>query len=337
VEVGPSGQRFFKPPPQGEQDVFFMSRSIDNREKRLAELKKQVPTRGLDRYPSFCKDISELPAELQSRTVSALCSRESTQTIIAFPPQIHRGWHYVPKQALLFTPAGVIHLVASIWPDQEPQITYLKGCDLLYMKVTLLLLYGFLEIVGASPGETNRVSMEFNTVAWNYLSQPLRQLLRSTEAGSGAQQEVEISTTSRQARENLPLKFSNGLTIYGLLPGEHLQELVFQPATWQPYLHFFRRPVSSNTLLMLTTNYMVVIQEELQVELGWILSYIPRSNIFEVQSRPCGLWNELSIQLRQGGQPADYKLLLHSEAVEAWRTEWIRHGGAWQDLSAYQA
>jgi hypothetical protein len=51
-----------------------------------------------------------------------------------------------------------------------------------------------------------------------------------------------------------------------------------------------------------------------------------------MQSRPCGLWNELSIQLKRGDQSVDYRLLLKSEAVEAWRVQWIRHDGQWQDL-----
>jgi len=159
-----------------------------------------------------------------------------------------------------------------------------------------VLLYGFLEIVGQGPSSLTRLSVEFNTVAWEYLSLPLRQLLRATKAtpGGPADETTYYAPSAQQAVEKLPLKFSNGLQIYGLLPGEGLKDLVFQPGTWQRWLFLFRRPILANTLLLLTSNYVVVIQEELGVAQGWIISYIPRHNIVSMQNRPCDLWNELT-------------------------------------------
>jgi hypothetical protein len=314
-----------------------MARSIDDTEKRLAELMKEATKRGFDRHALLLKNISELPIELQSTAVTALSARGALQTMIVFPPQIQRGWHYVPKQALLFTDSGVIHLLASIWPNQEPQVTCLEGCGLMYMKVTLLLLYGFLEIVTQGPDAPTRLGMEFNTVSWYCLSPPLRLLLRATETTSDRLADRAIlSSTAKQAFEKLPLKFSNGVKIYGLLPGEELEELVFEACTWKRWLIFFRRPVSTNTLLMLTTNYVVIIQEELDVNQGWILSYIPRNSIAGIQNQVCGLWNDLSVHLRRGDQSIAYKLMLKSDTIEAWHSRWIQHGGLWQDLPAQQ-
>jgi hypothetical protein len=163
-----------------------VNRSEKDIEERLAQLKREVPTRGFERHPWPLKDVSDLPAELQSRAVFSLAASENIQTIIDFPPQIHRGWHYVPKQALLFTPTDVIHVQASIWPDQEPQVTHVRGSGLMYMKVTLLLLYGFLEIVAQGHTSPTRLGVEFNTMAWYWLSLPLRQLLLATRATPGA-------------------------------------------------------------------------------------------------------------------------------------------------------
>jgi len=310
-----------------------MARSTYDQEKRLAELKKEVFKRGFDQHASVLKNISELPPELQSPAVTSLATREAIRPIIAFPPQIHRGWYYIPKQALLFTPVDLVHLLASIWPDQEPQVTCLKGSGLMYMKVTLMLLYGFLEIVTQGQGLPARVAMEFNTVAWHDLSASLRQLLQVAKAAPAMRADkASYSPSVQKDFEKLPLKFSNGVKIYGLLPGEELEELVFQTSTWRRWLYFFRQPISANTLLLLTTNYMVVIQEELDVEQGWILSYIPRNNIAGIQNRPCGLCNELSVELKRGRQSVEYKLILESEVVEAWRKQWIQHGGQWQDF-----
>ncbi|RPJ19016.1 MAG: hypothetical protein EHM33_30975, partial [Chloroflexi bacterium] len=159
-----------------------MATFTNDQEKRLAELKKEVTKRGFDQHASVLKNISELPSELQSPAVTALAAREAVQMIVAFPPQIHRGWYYIPKQALLFTSGDMVHLLGSIWPDQEPQVTCLKGCGLMYMKVTLLLLYGFLEVVAQGQSLPARVGMEFNTVAWHHLSHSWRQVLHATKA-----------------------------------------------------------------------------------------------------------------------------------------------------------
>lgn len=306
-----------------------------NLETRLAQLKKEVPSRGVERLPSVLQSLSDLPFELQSSALPALASKETILTIIAFPPQLQRGWHYVPKQALLFTPTGLTHVTASIWLDQAPEVTSVDARGLLYLRATLLLLYGFLEIVVQGRNSPKRIGMEFNTVAWETLSRPLRRLLTArTAAGMMTGRIVERSAV-QAALADLPLKFSNGVKLFVSLPGEELESLLFQPGLWssrKSWPFFFRKPISADTLLSLTSNYLVVIQEEPRVGQGWIVSYIPRSRIVEIRSQPHGLWNELAVQVRQGKQAAEVSLPLRSEAALTWRGEWLRHGGRWQDL-----
>jgi hypothetical protein len=259
--------------------------------------------------------------------------QQTGQTILYFPPQIQHGWQYVPKQALLFTPTDVTHLMASIWPEEEPQVTHLQGYDLMVVKVTLILLYGFLEIVAKGDSSPTRLGVEFNTVAWHSVSRPLRQLLKATQVTPDVEAEKSISSPAvQQALEALPVKFSNGARIYGLLPGEALEALVFQPGTRERWLLLLRRNLTANTLLLLSSNYMVVIQDDLKVPHGWIITYLPRCNITGMQNKPRGLWNELSILLKRGDQSVDYKLMLTSETVEAWRERWVQQGGQWADL-----
>jgi hypothetical protein len=264
---------------------------------------------------------------------------ETIRTIITFPPQIQRGWHYVPKQALLFTPTAVIHILASIWSEQAPQVTCIKACSLLYMKTSLLLLYGYLEMAAKGQDSPTRLGVEFNTVAWSRLSAPLRELLQATRDTPGLllTDQPSYSSTIRQAVEQLPRKFSNGMKIYGLLPGEQLEALVFQPCSWQRRLYFFWRRLTADTLLLLTSNFIVVIQEELNVRQGWVLSYIPRRNVVGMRNQSCGMWNELSVQLQGDDQFVNYKLLLNPESVEVWHKQWIEHGGLWQELPGQRA
>jgi len=302
-----------------------MAESRGEREKRLDQLRRAVLKPGFDRHASVLKGLADLPPELGSPALTALTSSQVIETIIDFPPQIQNGWQYVPRQALLFTPTGVIHLLASIWPEQQPRVTNVNGGDLMYMKVKLLLLYGFLEIVARGETSPTRLGVEFNTVAWPHLSAPLQRLLRAAKSAP-----VELTTrtglslTTQQAVEKLPLKFSNGLRIYGLLPGEGLEEVVFQPTVWKRWLLFFWRPVIANTLLLLTSNYIVVIQEELGISQGWILSYIPRACITGMCNQPRDLCDELIVQLKRGDQTTEYRLLLSSTALEAWGARWTQ-------------
>ena len=310
-----------------------MTHSTDAEQKRLAELKKEVTRHGFDRYAFHISNASELPSDLQTSAVAVLAAREAIQSIIIVPPQIQRGWHYVPKQALLFTKSGMLHLLASIWPEQEPQVTWLSGCGLMVLKVSLLLLYGYLEFVVQGQHSPIQLGMEFNTVSWESFSDPLRQFINlSRTTYSLPVDRAVYSTNARRELEKLPIKFFNSVKLYGLLPGEELEELVFQKGVWKPSLYFFRQPVTADTLLMLTTNFMVVVQEDLKVKQGWILSYIPRNSISQIQNRRYGLWNELSVQMERQGQAANYKLLLANQTVGAWHLQWIAHGGKWNDF-----
>jgi hypothetical protein len=310
-----------------------MTASGKNLEKRLTQLKKDVLSRDFDRHPLILKNISELPAELQSPDVTALAATKDLQTIIAFPPQIHRGWHYVPKQALLFTPMEVIHLLASILPNQAPQITYVNVCGLLYMRITLILLYGLLEIVAQGNDLPTRLIMEFNTVIWHRLSLPLWQALDSIKATpSMLVGRTTCLHITQEALEKLPLKFSNGVKIFGLLPGDELEELVFQSAPRKRWQFLVRRPNFSNTLLLLTKNFIVVIQEDPDVRQGWIISYLPRNSVAGIYNKLRSPGNELIVKLKREEQTVDYTLILKRETIEAWHACWLRHNGQWQDI-----
>jgi hypothetical protein len=310
-----------------------MAYSTRAREKRLAQLRAEVSRPGFDRHASRLNNVSDLPADLQSPSLAVLAGREQIQTILLFPHQIQRGWHYVPQQALLFTATGVIHLLASIWPEQEPQVISLDGCNLMYVKATLLLLYGYLEIVAPGQEVPVRLGMEFNTVAWYSLATPLRQLLGSSKAPSCRPvDQVAYAPEARQSFERLPFKFFNGVQIYGLLPGEQLEELTFQEHTSERWSYFFRRPKTPDTVLMLTTNYVIVIQEDIKVRQGWIVTYIPRSGISRIQSQDDGMWSTLSIELMRQDQTVNCTLLLAKQAVDMWRAQWMSHGGEWQDI-----
>jgi hypothetical protein len=301
-------------------------------EKRLTLLKQEVNQRGFNRYPSVARNISDLPAELKSSGVTAAIAGLTLRSIIVFPPQIQRGWHYIPRQALLFSATDVIHILASIWPEQEPQVTCVKGSGLMLVRVTLILLYGSLEIIAQGSPAPTQLNLEFNRIAWDCISGPLQQVLLSPQAAPG-RTPASYSATAQQVVGKLPLKFSNGLKIYGLLPGEELEELVFQPGTWKRWLHLLKRPFLANTLLLLTSSYLVVLQEDLEDTYGWIISYIPRKGIARIYNQPCSQWNEITMEIERGDQVSNCNFRLLDDAAQALRQLWTLRGGQWQDLA----
>ncbi len=307
-----------------------MNNSHRDTEQRLAQLKLEVPTRGWERHPSILKSIGDLPVELRAVSVIESAEGKPYDTIISFPPQIQRGQHYIPRQALLFTADTVTHVLASIWPDEEPEVVVLQGRDLMYVRVTLLLLYGRLEIVARGAAAPVQLAMEFNTVAWDKFATPLRQLLQASKPTPSLPTEAGIIAESAQAAaDELPLKFSNGLRIHGLLPGEEVHELLFQAGVKERLLLLFNRAIVASTLILLGSHFVTVIQEELKVAQGWIVTYIPKGNIEAMDSRTGEKCDDLIIRLEQGGQSANLSLRLKREVLEAWKEIWSRRWGRW--------
>lgn len=288
-----------------------MNTLTGNLQRRLAQLKKDVPGRGLERYPSVLQSEFDLPAELRSPVMETLTAGETIKTVISFPPQIQRGWHYVPKQALLFTSTGMIHSMASIWPGQKPQITLINASGILHMQIVLILLYGDLEVIALGHDLLWRVEVEFNTVAWGILFRPLRELLQTSKTATSKLPDTNAMLPAlHPASEGLSLKFRNGVKIYVPPLGEALEELIFQPGVWRvrkfwPFV--FREAVTANTILALTKSYLVVLKEELGTAHGWIIAYIPRNNTIGMKNQAGGLRNELTVQLEKTGQSQSTK------------------------------
>jgi hypothetical protein len=319
-----------------ERDDFLMNKSQHTVQKRLAQLVKEMPTLGMKQYPCTLKSISDLPGELQSPFITSLLTDQTIQTIIVIPPQIQNMRYYVPRQALLFTNTGVVHVIASIWPDQEPQGTLIKGSSILYMKVRLLLLYGLLEVEAQESDSPVRIGVEFNTVAWEMLSQPLHRLLQTSQPNASAHADIrENAPAAQKAMDALSFKFNNGMRIYAFLPGEGLEELVFQPGVnkiWELWPFQFRKPITADTVVSLTSNFVVTLQEELGKWYGWILTFFPRNKIIGMQSRPEGLYDELVVQLGQPENCTEYRIPLGRDAIETWMARWVQQGVRWQNL-----
>ncbi|GAB4446463.1 MAG: hypothetical protein Fur0044_42640 [Anaerolineae bacterium] len=222
-------------------------------------------SRGIETHPYLVSSLAELPSSLQVAARQALSPTEQPDHIFMVPAQsFFRSWlsrRYVPPQGLLFTAQGVLHVQEAASPGEPAQATYLRGDDLLYVQLRLLLLYGRLELVGLANGALTRVVVEFNTVGFSKLQSGLRQLLPLTWGAAKLETSDTLDKTLSELDE-LPLKFKNGLRLYGLQPDECLLGVIFQRSLWKRYGRVLPHQVSANTLLALTDHELVIIEEE---------------------------------------------------------------------------
>ena len=286
-------------------------------------------------FPYKGKTLDDLPASLRQLAEPALGPKESINSIFVAPAQwfAGRSWfggRYVPDQALLFTPGGVLHVQAPVPRGQEARVTYLRGDDLLYAQLSLLLLYGRLELAGQVSGALARVVVEFNTVSDFLLRPPLREFLRATW-GQTETEKLNKKVTARvmDELERLPsLKFKNGLRIHGLQPAECLLGFVFQPGLWTPWWRFFWRQVSATTLLALTDRQLIILEEERngqRTAYGWIVTFCPRVCLAGLEYKPGEQWHELHVRLAREGVATKRQVILAPETALAWQELWRRY------------
>jgi hypothetical protein len=294
----------------------------------------QVP-KGIASHPYTVQSPGDLPVSLRQSAEQVLEPGAPIQSNFVVPAQpFPHGWFgalYVPEQALLFTSQGILHIQDADTPGQPASATYLRALDLLYARLSLLLLYRQLELVGQVSNILTRVVVEFNTVGEHYLRPGLRHLvhlaLSQTTALPANQAQVE---TIWRELNRLPMKFANGLRYHGLQPGERLLGFVFQPDIWTRRWWFFPHQISATTLLALTDHQFIILEEEKkgkEANYGWIFTFCPLAGVAEIELKPGGSWSELQIRLGRGGVTVDRRVTLEQEQARAWRELWAQYGG----------
>jgi hypothetical protein len=293
----------------------------------------QVP-RGIASHPYQVHNPGDLPVSLRQSAEQALRSQESVHSIFVVPAQIFfKGWfsrRYVPEQALIFTAQGVLHIQDGAMPGQPAQATYLPADDLLYAHLSLLLLYGRLELAGPVGSGLTRVVVEFNTVGESLLQPGLRQLLRLAWGQTTAQGDNQPPGAAVLEKLNrLPMKFRNGLRHRGLQPGERLLGFVFQPGIWTRRWRFFSHQVTATTLLALTDCQLIILEEDKtggQASYGWIFTFCPLAGVAGIETRPAGAWQEVQVHLERGGVTVDRQITLEPEVALTWHDLWTYYG-----------
>jgi len=280
--------------------------------------------------PYAVPSLADLPGSLQKAAIQSVGSTEKPILICVFPGRTclknQQSWEYVDEQALLFTGNGIFQIQAPTSPGQDARIIYLHALDLLYARLSLILMYGRLELVDES---LSRVVVEFNAAGFDIIQAGLQELL-GTSCGRNTFSIPNAPQTQTVLSElgKLSFKFKNGLYLYGLLPEEHVLGFVFQPAIWGQRWHLFPLKMSETTLLALTDKQLIVVEEQSRSRFpayGWIFTFYPRKAINNIGVTSSKVWQGLIIESKSRVGLTDQRILLEQVNSFAWQELWSQY------------
>lgn len=288
-------------------------------------------------HPEFINSLDTLPDPLAALARAALLPGQRVTGALVLPPEYFTrkvlAWEYVPERALIFLDGAALYVRAE-GPETAAQTFLLDSQSLLYVRSSLLLLYGLLEFKAGCGPQSVDVRLEYNTVIWRALRDPLGQFVNKTGLSHSSGGGPAVKAANEAMLATLPYKFANGVRYYSLEPGERLDAVVFQPAIWieRP---LFPRQVTPNTLLALTDAKLVLIEESRslpwrrkpsQGEYGWIFTFIPRDRVSGMVVAPRDGWAELRLSLEWGAARDVRTLLLEPKVAHGWEVAWLAAG-----------
>ncbi len=291
---------------------------------------QQLPSQATP-LPYSVTSLADLPGSLRQSAMQSVGSTDDLISICVFPGRTYLknwfSWENVPEQTLLFTCKGIHHIQAPTFSHHDARIVSIRAADLLYARLSLILMYGGLELVDEN---LSRVIVEFNAAGFEIIQSSIQDFLRII-SDKNAMPTSEAPPTKMLLSElgGLSFKFKNGLYLYGLLPEEQLIGFVFQPGIWGQRWHHFPLKLSETTLLALTDKRLIVIEEQSRSRFpayGWIFTFYPRRVIQQIGVTSSRQWQELSVKIRSKTGLINRRILLEQVNGLAWQELWLRFG-----------
>jgi len=215
-----------------------------------------------------------------------------------FPRGRRQAW--TPRQALLFAADGLLKLAEPEPPDQADEATWVAAEDILLLRLTLILLYGRLEIWSWQGDRAARIELEYNTVKHHWLAPPLRRLIRKTWRGNPAVGAGAGEAASLAGLESLSYSFHSGLRLEALQPEERLLGCVYQPEIHETRLGFVRRRAAPETALALTDQQVILLQQDMtrRTRHDWVFTFCPWRRVARLEQAAFRAWQKMTIRVR---------------------------------------
>jgi hypothetical protein len=285
-------------------------------------------------YPYQVSGLANLPVGLRQLAEQAQPPAEPANAIFVIPGQMlskefggFGGVHWVPEQALLFTPHGVFHVQAGKSTNEMGQVKYLPGNSLLYARVSLIILYGRMELCGVVNDNLTSIVVVYNSVSHELMEPALKNFLhlawdQTRDEGANYTNDFLLGKLNEQS-----YKFRSGLEYHSLSPNERLQGFVFQPSIYKHYLHIFHRLIAPAGLIALTDKQLIIIEEGVSsaTSYGYFFTFCPKANVVNVVTKTKGRLQDVYFHLRKDNVTADHQLTLENANALACQTLWAKY------------
>ena len=230
----------------------------------------------------------------------------------------------MPPQALVFTRQGVLYISEPEKKDRVGTALWISSDDIFKIKLSLILLYGKLEIWGNQDAQVSKLEIEYNTVAHHLLAPILRQLIRKTWQKNSRNTANHPQDASFGMFEYISYSFYNGLTIEAIQPDEKVLGYVYQPEIRKPLLKVFYRKVFPQFVLALTDRQLILLQQDLKFKTHheWIFTFIPLYRVQPLDLEAFEEWMKLTIHLLPESIQQKLEILLDAQNAEKWNHTW---------------
>ena len=190
-------------------------------------------------------------------------------------------------------------------------------------QLSIILLYGLLEIWFFDLGKLLKLEVEFNTVGYPILGPMFRGMVCKTWKINRDMSELPEDKTFDDM-EAISFSFYNGLRIEALQDDEKLLGHVFQREIKVPWLRIFHRSIAPQTAIAVTDKQLILLQQDLRFTKHheeWIFTFCPLYRVVDIKEVAFNQWQKISIQLLPFGQP-EIEVILEPKNVKEWRQIW---------------
>ena len=252
--------------------------------------------------PYLLNDINQLSGGLLVLAKKYLPDNQPVKGIFVIPPDsIPKGSRRrnLSTEALIFTHQGILQLAEPDKTGRGGFGTWLAGEDILMTKLSLILLYGKLEMWGFHQEQALKIEAEYNTVSHHLLAPFLRNLIRSTWESNRPVEASQIENIPFDELNTISFSFYNGLVNEAIQPGEMIVDYLHQPELRKQWMKIFYRKVVPQTVITRTNQQIILLQEDLKFKTHheWIFTFIPLYRISRIDREAFQDWMKITIHL----------------------------------------
>jgi len=277
--------------------------------------------------PYFLPGLNEIPGSLSNLARQYLPAGETVEGVFVIPPKMQAHgfrWRMDPLQALVFTENGVLHVFEAETGEKEGSASWILAEGILKVRLSLILLYGKLEIWGVDGNKVSTIAVEYNTVSHHFLSPLLKALLRKTWVENPISNMPVLPDSTFPGFVNTSFSFYNGLKGEAIQPGESVLGHVYQPELREPVLKIFQRKMFPQTVLAVTNHQLILLQQDLKSKTHheWIFTFISEYRISHFSTEGIRDRQKITFHLVPEFAGQNIEILFESQNLQKFLTIW---------------